>query len=366
MNIKKQITMLCVLIFILFGFNAFAEKINTPYDLIPKLEKGAEAYTPDLISEESKKATEALHPKNILSYLIKSIKDAFNGTYTPFISLVSVILISSVLSVFKDNLLGTSDYFDYITLLVTMLLSFSLITPLIEKVSSYLEKFVSFMVSMIGSMAVLLGALGGAASAAVSSSSAAFITGITQVFSVNVVLPCIKVIVAISAVSALSKSIDLSGVINFVKNFCTWGLGVLFAVFGGVHSAAVKISSGADTLAVRGIRFTAARLIPVAGNMISESLRTVVSGINVIKGASGGLGIAFVLYSLIPAVCAVLNVKLIILSASFCSKLMGQRKHTGFLEGINSALNILLAVCLFSSVSGILIFAVFIGTMTAV
>jgi hypothetical protein len=172
--------------------------------------------------------------------------------------------------------------------------------------------------------------------------------------------------VAISAVSALSSSIDLSGVINFVKSFCTWGLGVLFAVFGGVHSVAVKISSGADTLAVRGIRFTAARLIPVAGNMLSESLGTVVSGINVIKGASGGLGIAFILYSLIPAVCAVFNVKLIILSAAFCSKLMGQRKHTGFLEGINSALNILLAVCLFSSVSGILIFAVFINTTAAI
>lgn len=109
-------------------------------------------------------------------------------------------------------------------------------------------------------------------------SSSAFTVGLMQILSSGVILPCAKLVLALGVLSSLSKTLDLSGVINFIRNFCTWGLGVLFAVFGGVHAAAIRISAGADSAAFRGIRFTAARLVPIAGNhakrMLSDSRRS--------------------------------------------------------------------------------------------
>ena len=63
------------------------------------------------------------------------------------------------------------------------------------------------------------------------------------------------------------------------------------------------------------------------------------------------------LYLVLPALCTVLAVKFAVLLALFLSKLMGTRPFTGFLESVGGALNILLAVCLFAAVSGIILFA---------
>ena len=96
--------------------------------------------------------------------------------------------------------------------------------------------------------------------------------------------------------------------------------------------------------------------------MVSESLKSVIAGINMIKSVTGGFGIAYVLYTVIPPLCSVLIVKFIILACSFLAKLVGEKKHAAFLDGVGGALNVLLACVIFASVSGILIFAVFIST----
>lgn len=313
-------------------------------------------------AQKSENAVEALLPANIFEFFLSCVKDSLSGVTRPMLTLMSIILVANVVSIYKDNLSVSSATLDYATLLAVMLVSFSLVTPLIVTVSDYLSDYTLFINSMSGTLSLVLTSSGNVSAAAASSASSAFTMGITQIISVNIILPCARAVIALSTISTLSQSIDLSGITGFIRSFCTWGMGVLFAVFGGVHSAAVKIAAGADSLAVRGIRFSAARLIPVAGNMISESMKTVLTGMSIIKSTAGGLGIAYILYSLLPAVCSVLCVKIVILTASFFSKLMGMSKHTSFFEGINASLNILLAVCVFASVSGIIIFAVFMST----
>ncbi len=311
-------------------------------------------------------ASDALSAKNLLNFTLRRLQQVFSGSFPVLFPIIALIFLSSVISVFKTDLGSSSRILEYASVMAVMLITLSAVKPLLITVSDYLAKFSTFMASVSATMGLLMSSGGSPSAAAASSSSAAFSIAVTQILSEGAILPCVKIIIAFSVTGALSRVLDLSGVINFLRGFCTWGLGVLFAVFGGLHAATVKIASGADTLAVRGIRFTAARLIPVAGNMLSESLKTVVSAVGIIKNTLGGLGIAYILYALIPPVCSIMSVKLVIIIASFCSKLIGSRPHTGFLEGINSALNILLAICLFSSVSGILIFAVFMNTAAQV
>lgn len=316
---------------------------------------------PDL-SAKSCDAITALMPENIFDFFLSCINDSFSGISKPTLTLIAIIMLSSIINIFAENLSVYVSTLDLACLLGVMLVCFSLVKPLVVTVSNYLSDYIIFINSISSTLSVILTSSGNVTAAAASSSSAAFAMGITQIMSVNILLPCARSVIALSAINTLSQSINLSGVINFIKSFCTWGMGVLFAIFGGVHSAAVKIAESADSLAIRGIRFSAARLIPVAGNMISESMKTVISSMNIIKSTTGGLGIAYIIYSLVPAVCSVLCVKIVILAALFFSKLMGRDKQTAFFDGINSSLNILLSVCIFASVSGIIIFAVFMNT----
>ena len=314
---------------------------------------------------QNKTASEALLAPNLFSFGLSRFKEALAAGFSVFPPLIAVILLSTVVGLFAEHLGSGARLLEYASQLCAVFIVLSAAKPVLLAVSAYLQSYTAFMTAVSGTMSVLLAAGGGGGAAAASSASAAFAVSVTQLLSQGVVLPCVRIILALAVLSALSHTVDLSGVIGFLRGFCTWGLGVLFAVFGGVHAATVKVAAGTDTLAVRGIRFTAARLIPVAGNMLSESMRTVIGGVGVLKSTLGGLGIAYILYSLLPALCAVLVLKLAVLAASFCSKLMGTRSHTAFLDSVGGALNVLIAICLFASVSGILIFAVFIETAVA-
>lgn len=313
----------------------------------------------ETVNEAAETASSALKPQNIFLHMTESIKEVLSGGNRGLIMMLAVILLCAVTETFGRNLGSCSEIIDYVSLLSLMLICFDMFTPLISSVSGYLEKHSAFMLSLTGTSSTLLTASGAAGTAAASSVSSSFIISFTQVCSVNVILPCVKIIIVLSSVSAISKSMDLSGIINFLKSFCTYGTGLLFAVFLAVHSLTLNISSSADSLAFRSLRFTFARLVPVAGGMISESIKTVLSGMNMIKSTAGGIGSAYIIYTLIPAVFSVLAVKFTVIAALLVSKTFGTKRHTAFLEGINNACTLLFAICIFAAFAGIIILAVF-------
>ena len=145
-----------------------------------------------------------------------------------------------------------------------------------------------------------------------------------------------------------------------------WGAGLIMTLFCGILSIQTHISCGADTLALKGVKFTAARLIPVAGGMISESLKTVLAGVSFIRGISGAAGIAFILYSVIPPIAAVLVLKLICIIGSMCAKIMGISPQCSYLEALHGTLNLLFAVLMCCAASFIIMLAIFMKTAVSV
>ena len=363
MSGKKCIFLLvfCAFLWTVFSISAHAEDAHEDMrsfaDEIEAITEHADDLGIKAADALAGKAADALSPAKLWDFGIESMTAALKKSFAVFPLLAAVILLSSVIGIYSDNLAGGGKLLEFACLLGVVSIVFGAVKPVLQTAEHFLEQYAAFMTSSNASLSLLLASGGQAGAAAVHASSSAFTVGLMQILSSGVVLPCVKLVLALGVLSSLSKTLDLSGVISFIRNFCTWGLGVLFAVFGGVHAAAIRVSSCADNAAFRGIRFTAARLVPIAGNMLSECFRTVVGAVSVIKGAFGALGIAYLLYLVLPALCTVLAVKFAVLLALFLSKLMGTRPFTGFLESVGGALNILLAVCLFAAVSGIILFA---------
>lgn len=358
-NMKK--IYIAVVVAILLSTSIFADTAKIT-DAVCRLTEGSFANDAQYAAELSKTLEGVLKPQNILVYMMDSAKNILSGKYTELAMMLSAVFIASVTEIFSKNTSSLHGIADYTSLLALMSVCFSILTPLLASVAQFLEQHSSFMTAMTSASGVLLAASGSAGSAAASSVSASFITAFTQICSVSIIFPAVKIIIALSSVGAISGSMDLSGVTSFLKSFCLYGTGLLFAVFLSVHALTLSVSSGTDSLAFRSLRFTAARLIPVAGGMISESIKTVLAGMNVIKNAAGGVGIAYIIYTAIPAVFSVLYVKTAILITLVVSKLLGAKKQASFLDGINGACNLIFAICIFASFSGIIILAVFMKT----
>ncbi len=166
-----------------------------------------------------------------------------------------------------------------------------------------------------------------------------------------------------TCINALCKRADLSGFISFIKSFCLWVTGLAFTLFTGILSLQTILQSGADNLTLKGIKYGASRLIPIAGGMLSESMKTVIASMNYIKSVSGISGIVFIIYTVLPPICAILAAKMMFGILSAVSRSCSCKDVSSFTDGISSCLNLLSALIIGCSVSFIILLTVFIKTV---
>ncbi len=364
---NNKIFILLALTLILLTFKVSAEQIyQSLEDAALSISDGSFENDSVLVESAGDTASQALLPQNILKYMTDNLKGIFSGSHPKMLGVFAIIFISALVQIFSKNLGNAANITDTVSLLSLILICLNITAPLLITVTDYLEKHISFMISVTSTSSVLLASSGNVSGAAASSASSAFITAFTEVCAVYIILPAVKTIIVLSCAGAISGFIDLSGIINFLKSFCGYGIGLIFSVFLGVHALTVNIAANTDSLAFRSIRFTFARLIPVAGGMMSESIKSVLAGMNIIKSAAGGIGIAYIIYTAIPAVISVLLAKIVILAGIQLSKIFGVRRHLSFLEGLNGAYNLLFAICVFAAFGGIIILAVFINTRLSI
>lgn len=358
----KKIKALLSLLFIICILTTVCncqDSIHILKESIKNQQNNIHSYDIDTAIKDTENTTKLLKPQSIIDYSVDTVKNILTYGYKDLCFLIVIIVMSAVTQAFSSNLGSSYGSVNYISVLMTVFVGLRLITPLLLSISDFLDNHIIFMTSVSSCTGILLAGSGAVTTAATASAYSSFITGFTQICATAIIIPVIKIIIALSCVNALNDYGDFSGIIGFLKSFCTYGLGLLFAVFLGVHAVSVSISTSTDSLAFRAIRFTFARLIPVAGGMISESIKTVLAGTKVIKNAYGGIGIAYIIYMIIPVAISILWVKISLLIALNIAKLFNIKEISGFLDGLSNACNLIIAICIFAAFGGIIILAVF-------
>ena len=283
-----------------------------------------------------------------------------------FAGICAIITISAVFSAVNSSFSAYSDVFSFTGVLFLVYFTLIPINSLIESMSDSVSRLCAFMTSFIPSMSAIYVAGGNTSAAAGNAAVCTCAVTVLQLINSKFVIPGVKICICLASVGALCKKVDLGGVASFVKNCCMWLSGTVMTLFCGILSVQTMLETSADTLALKGIKFSAARFIPVAGGMVSESLKTVLSGVSFIRTTSGACAVAFILYLVIPPICTLAVFKLICSVGSACARLCGLSVQHGYLDGLNCALSILLSVLLCCSASFIIILAIFIKTAVTI
>lgn len=314
------------------------------------------------IKEQSEKALEYFDFSNLFEFTKNSILKNIQTTKNWFFCVISILIISAVFASLKDSFSGTTPVFDFVSILFLSLIVFIPIGNCIDLITEVLKKQCAYMSAFIPSMTAMYISGGNTAVAAGSAVICSSAISILSVVGTNLIIPCTKISICLTVMSSISQKTDLSGVSVFLKSFSMWITGLMLTLFTGVLSLQSFIQNSADNLAIRSARYSVARLIPVAGNMISDSLKTVISGVSFIKSVSGAVGIAFIVYTIIPPVVTLFCLKLFCLICSAFSKLCGLSRQGAMFENINASLNILGAVILCCGCAFVIMFAIFMKT----
>ena len=323
----------------------------------------------DELSEIESKAKDALSKlkiESIIDFLTSNISLFSKSLFSNFVICFAVIMAATLFSIIKTGFGTNENVFELISCCVVIIIVFSPLTKCFIKAIEHIEAVCGFMISLIPTCVVLHTASGNSLSASLMSTSTMSVITLIQTVSVSLILPLIKASLSIETANIICKNPNISGISAILKSISMWTIGLCFTLFSGFLSLSSLLQAGADNLAMKGLKYGAAKLIPIAGGMVSESMKTVITSVGYIKSVTGISGIIFIIYAIIPPLCFILMTKLYLTLLSITSNLTHSGLISNFLKASVSALNLLLALLLSCSVSIIIILSIFIKSTVSV
>ena len=316
----------------------------------------------DQAMEKAKEISSKLDIKLIAESITNSFSSYLESVKGIFSVCVACVLISAIFSILKNNFGKSGEIFEAVSGAVPVLCVFAVIIPCFDKVSQSISGICAYMTASIPALTTLLYASGNTVTASTSGITTSIAVNVVQLITASVVIPITKFCCTLSAVNSICRKTNLSGINSFFKSCALWIIGLSFTIFTGILSLQTALASGADNLALKGIKFTAARLIPIAGSMVSESMKTVIASMGYVKSVTGIGGIVFIIYTLIPPIGVLFCTKLFMLIMSALSKCVSSDGTSSLFDSINSILNILGALLISSGIAFIIILGIFTKT----
>lgn len=347
----------CIVLFLSPFAKATGDLAAIPDDISQNIEQNID--NPENVSQKHSEILEKLNPKSIISDIFSLFKQNFRSLASPFFCIMGIIILSGLFGCMSQSFGKNETSFDFISLVVVILFIILPLDRCTVIVGDACKKMCGFMISFVPSMTALYTSSGCTSTALASSAVCSFGISALQLIASYFVIPAFRVCVALLCAMSICKGFDISGVFSFFKTLSFWCLGLIMTLFCGILSIQTQITTSADTLAIKGVKFSFSRLVPVAGGMISDSLKTVMSGAVYLKGISGGAGILYILYAALPPLCCIGAIKLILTLCGMCAKMTNQKSQSTLLDGLSSLMNLLFSACLCCSLSFIIVLTIF-------
>ncbi len=342
-RILKTIIVAAV-VFVLCGSCLFAKA--EVENVIENEQATAAEKADELLSENS--------ARDILNDFLEKLKESFFGYSKSFALLLFITLMLGIINTLCGE--GAALYAGQICLCSV---AFLIIGTVCENIISVMNTLSAFMLSMLPVMTSLYTTSVGAATASMSYSSTVLMLNLCSTLFTALLIPSVKCIIVFSTVTMISRSFDFSGFAKCLRSIVGWLFGIVMCIMSAVIYFQSVISVSKDGLASRTVRYAASSLIPVIGNVVSESARTLSESLKLVRSVSGTAAI-FAIIGIIAAPIAALAVcRTFILICGALAKLLGSTKASAFYTDMCGALSLLLGAVIGISIVIILILGIF-------
>lgn len=218
---------------------------------------------------------------------------------------------------------------------------------------SQIERFFDTVRALCVALIPLMGALyamGGNVGAAVANHGvmSGFLALLETACS-GVAVPLACVLVALALLDAVTGKGSLQSLSAFIKRTFTLGLSFLMMLLTFALGLQHTLAKGADTLALRTVRFAAGSFLPVVGGSVSEALRTVSGSVEYLRGTVGVGGIIVIFLIFLPTFLSTLLTRLAFSLSSAVAGLFSCVREQRFLADLSAVWGYFLAIiaCLF-------------------
>ena len=251
----------------------------------------------------------------------------------------------SIINAAKGNISSRffSETIDFLSTVISISLGYGLISDTLYLALNFIDSTKVFITALAPVSALLFTLGGNVSTAVVSSSGLTFLITLTELFITEVILPTVKICFGMSIVGCVGKH---SGILKFsssIKKIFLTLLSGTVSVFGIFLVYKCNLSATADTFAARTVKF-AGSFIPIIGSPLGESLKSIMSGLDLIKHSVGVLGILIISVITLPVILSIL-LRIFCINISIgVASLLGGEEYIKIFEEFASLLSFIFAV----------------------
>lgn len=231
-----------------------------------------------LVPDDFPKSISELGEGLSIGSVIEYIKDALVAGASGVLSFFGMLIGIAVLMSLSEHIGGAAPTVKSAVGAVLITPAALGLIPLLMRVGEGIREGNAFFSEIIPIMSALSAAGGLTSTAAAESVGMSFTLGIASSFVDGFMLPLLSVLTALSLISALDADSAVSALCSSVKGFFTFFAGLITTVIISVFALQSVVTTAADGMTMRAVKYAISGMVPVVGSTVSASISFLSSG----------------------------------------------------------------------------------------
>lgn len=169
------------------------------------------------------------------------------------------------------------------------------------------------------------------------------ITVVTTIVS-NIIIPIVFMCTVINIITNISSHLNLQKIADMLKKGALWVVEIMMIVFTCVLSLEGTLTSSVDVVTSKTTKAVVSNAIPVVGKLLSDTVDSVIGGINITKNAVGFIGIIAILSIVISPFIKTLIMMIVFNLSSAIVESIADKRISKCMSSVGDSIKIIFGV----------------------
>lgn len=286
--------------------------------------------------------------KKIYIFLLNKFKNRIPNIIKSILTILSMVIICSIFLSAKlvSDKKKIEKVLDFVCTLSICVVIIKPIIGIILKTANIMSIMSRFMVSYIPIMAGIMYASGQSLLGGAYSTIMILFSEFIMQISAKALIPILNIFLTVSIASSLPTNCSFSNVCSIFSKTVKWIIGISTTMFVGILLIQSVITSAADNIGTKTLKFMLSGSVPVVGKTLGDALLVINGSIKLLKSGVGAFFLLAVGIIFIPIILDCLTFKFINAVSLNLSETFGITTASKLIKSTTEVLNLLLIIVL--------------------
>lgn len=306
----------------------------------------------------------SLSPIKLFQDFIDKLFSELSSSKSEMLGLLLIAAISGILQALKLNgeKSETTDAVFFTCFTIMTMSALKIFSVTVGYGVSVIQNISDFITKLSPMLMVLLVSGGSVTSAAAFHPILSAAVYITALIVDKCIVPLVYLSAVLGIVGHITPKLQITAVTKLVRAIGKWILLSTLTIFTGITALYGFSAPTFDAVALKGLKFAVGSFVPIVGGILSDTVETVLSGTELMRGAVGTAGIITIVATCLTPILKVFIIKLMIEICAAASEPLTDKRIMEMLKDIAASVSMVLGMMITISMLFIITIAIILSS----